>query len=171
MLLGVNYRRNFYVITNRRVTLRHHRLPVWTRSSTRRSSIVQDVKVSAGLFGRIFDYGTVTVHTAAKEGALRFEHVPEPDEVKNRVMQERANVTAASRARDKELLRKGIIESLQSSQPVPDPDASRALGDIPAPLPTNRIQRMFGLKRRQKRAENLLPDGPAPETCLAHDAN
>jgi CRP-like cAMP-binding protein/uncharacterized membrane protein YdbT with pleckstrin-like domain len=169
-LFGVNYRRNFYAITNRRVTLRRHRFPFFDEIIDAPLEQVQDVRVSAGLYGRIFDYGTVTVHTAAKEGALKFEHVPEPDEVKNRVMQERANVTAATRARDKELLRKGIIESLQASQPVPDPDANRALGEIAIPLPANRFQRMFGLKRRQKRAPNLLPGGgprPRPGWLIA----
>ena len=169
LLLALNYYRDYYVITNRRVTRRDQRLLVWDEIVDAPLEMVQDVIVNSGLVGRIFDYGTVTIRTAAKVGAIRFVHVPAPDAVKNRVMQERAGVTAATRARDKEVLRKGIIESLQLSQPVPDPDASRALGQIRTPVRTNRFLQMLGLSRSEPPRANLDPPRrQAAETHLVH---
>ena len=159
LLLALNYYRDYYAITNRRVTRRDQRLLVWDEIVDASLEMVQDVTVDSGLLGRIFDYGTVTIRTAAKVGAIKFVHVPSPEEVKNRVMQERAGVTAATGARDKEVLRKGIIESLQLSQPVPDPDASRALGQIQTPVRANRLQRMVGIARPEPRQQPLLLPG------------
>jgi CRP-like cAMP-binding protein/membrane protein YdbS with pleckstrin-like domain len=159
LLLALNHYRDYYVITNRRVTRRDQRLLVWDEIVDAQLEMVQDVTVDSGLLGRIFDYGTVTIRTAAKVGEIRFVNVPAPEEVKNRVMQERAGVTAATSARDKEVLRKGIIESLQLSQPVPDPDASRALGQIQTPVRVNRLQRMFGLTQSVPRDQPLLLPG------------
>ncbi len=159
LLVAVNYYRDYYVITNRRVTRRDQRLLVWDEIVDAPLEMVQDVTVDTGLLGRIFGYGTVTIRTAAKVGAIRFVNVPEPEDVKNRVMQERAGVTAATRARDKEVLRKGIIESMQLSQPVPDPDESRALGQVQTPVRANRLQRLLGLKRSEQRSQPLLLPG------------
>ena len=66
----------------------------------------------AGLLGRLLDIGDVTVRTAAKVGALHFNHVPAPELVKSFVLRERASFAAAARGQGQELLRRGLVAAL-----------------------------------------------------------
>jgi membrane protein YdbS with pleckstrin-like domain len=154
VLFAINYFNDYYVITNRRVTRRDRRLLVWEQRLDAPLEMVQDVTVDAGLLGRLFDFGHVAVRTAAKIGAIQLIGVPQPEDVKNLILQERAGVAAASRGQQKEVLRRGLVDGLGLAQPVPDPDQVRALGanvGLPrAATPGGRLRGLLWPGRRQR---------------------
>ncbi|MCX6029155.1 MAG: cyclic nucleotide-binding domain-containing protein [Chloroflexi bacterium] len=122
-----NYHDDYYAITNRRVTRRDHLLLLYESRQEAPVEMVQDVTVDAGFWGRLFDFGNVTIRTAAKIGAIVFAHVPAPDTVRDRILQERTEAVIALRGQQKEQLRRGLMTELRLALPIPQ--RMRALGD------------------------------------------
>jgi CRP-like cAMP-binding protein/membrane protein YdbS with pleckstrin-like domain len=131
VLVGVwllfNYLDDYYVVTNRRVTRRDRLLLMYEARVEAPIETVQDVNIDTNFWGRLFDYGDVTVRTAAKIGAIKFEHIPHPDAVKSAILQEKTEALAAQRSQAKETLRRGLISELRMALPIPE--RKRALGE------------------------------------------
>jgi CRP-like cAMP-binding protein len=155
----VNYFDDYYVVTTRRVTRRDRRLLSYEARADAPIEMVQDATVNSTLWGRLFDYGDLTIRTAAKVGALTFNHVPQPDLVRDLIMSQRGEVLAASRGQTRELLRRGLLSNLQLAVSVPNLDQMRALGPdaVHATQPTNweRVKAWIRPKRLGPRA--ILP--------------
>jgi CRP-like cAMP-binding protein/membrane protein YdbS with pleckstrin-like domain len=128
-----NYYDDYYAVTNRRVTRRDRNLLFWEARTDAPLEMVQDVTVDSNLIGRIFNYGNATVRTAAKVGAIKLEHVPDPDFFRVDIMRGKAEAAAAVRGQNKETLRRGLMRGLRLSLAVPDRDQVRALGERLAP--------------------------------------
>ncbi len=168
-----NYLNDYYVVTNRRAT-RHDQV-LFARESRLDSPLesVQDVTSFAGLWGRIWDYGNVTIRTAAKVGSMVFEAVRDPDYVQEQVTLAKAQAATAQRGYYKESLRRGLMSDLKLATAIPDIDSLRALGEnvVPQPPPSawQRFTRALGFGRPQqvpvRRARpfawvrNLVPAG------------
>ncbi|HEX9118462.1 MAG TPA: cyclic nucleotide-binding domain-containing protein [Anaerolineae bacterium] len=156
-----DYRDDYYAVTNRRVT-RHDREPFASDARIEAPlETVQDVTSKATLLGRLFDYGDVTVRTAAKVGSLMFSHVPHPDDVVKRIVAAKAGAAIATRGSTKEMLRQSLMSDLQLAVAVPDLDSRRALGENVSPqqVARTRWQRLIQPLNRRAKAPRALPVG------------
>jgi CRP-like cAMP-binding protein/membrane protein YdbS with pleckstrin-like domain len=127
----VNYLDDYYVVTNRRVTRRDRVWPLYEAKLQAPIETVQQVTLDQGFWGRLFDYGHVSVNTAAKVGAMIFAHVPAPQDVQGYVLQGRAEALLAGRGQQREVLRRGLATELGVALLIPE--RVRALGDRARP--------------------------------------
>lgn len=166
--LFVNYYDDHYVVTNHRVT-RYDRDLLALSEALMEAPIemVQDVTIQAGFWGRFFDWGDVTIRTAAKVGAIVFAHAPQPDEVKQHILTEKAQAVAAVRGHQREVLRRLLISQLRVALPIPE--RQRALGDqAPAAAGSigRRWRRLFGGRRAAGALQAPPTALPASQTAL-----
>jgi|ERR1700682_3450105 len=75
------WRSETYTITDERVLLRRGVIGKFSRSIG--LARVQDVSTSQDLIGRIFDFGTVEIESAGKDGAEVLTYVPDPQHFRN----------------------------------------------------------------------------------------
>ena len=75
------WRSETYTITDERVLLRRGVIGKFSRSVG--LARVQDVSTSQNLFGRVFDFGTVEIESAGKDGAEVLTYVPDPQHFRN----------------------------------------------------------------------------------------
>ena len=124
----VNYYDDSYIVTNRRVTRYDRQLLSFFETRMEAPiETIQDVTVNAGFWGRFFDWGDLTIRTAAKVGAIVFSHVPEPELHKRNILEGKAQAVAVARGQQKEVLRRLLISNLRLVLPIPE--RKRALGD------------------------------------------
>jgi uncharacterized membrane protein YdbT with pleckstrin-like domain len=86
------WRSETYTITDERVLLRRGVIGKFSRSIG--LARVQDVSTSQNVLGRIFDFGTVEIESAGKDGAEVLTHVPDPQHFRN-VLFERLHGSSA----------------------------------------------------------------------------
>ncbi len=160
--IAYNYLDDYYAVTNRRVTRRDHQVLLYQARVEAPVEMIQDVTVQTNFWGRVFNFGDVTIRTAAKVGSINFRHVPEPDVVKEAIEEQRIETLAAARGRQKEELRHGLMSGLKISLPVAE--RSRALGTPPRP----RRQGFWSWLSRPAPAErkNVLPTAPRPSSLF-----
>ena len=127
IIIAYNYYDDYYAVTNRRVTCRDHQLIFDEARTESPIESVQDITWDAGFWGRVFDYGDVIIRSAARIGAVRFERVPSPDLVRERIMQEKIEAVAARVGQQRERLRRYVITGLRLTVPIPE--ESPALGE------------------------------------------
>ncbi|MCU0502210.1 MAG: cyclic nucleotide-binding domain-containing protein, partial [Anaerolineae bacterium] len=127
LIIAYNYYDDYYAVTNRRVTRRDHQLIFYEARTESPIESVQDITWDAGFWGRVFDYGDVVIRSAARIGAVRFERVPSPDVVRERIMQEKIEAVAARVGQQRERLRRDVITGLRLTVPIPE--ESPALGE------------------------------------------
>ena len=148
----VNYLDDYYVVTNLRVTRRDRVWPVYESTLQAPIDTVQQVTLDQGFFGRLFDYGHVSINTAAKVGAMIFSNVPGPQQAQGHVLQGKAEAQLAGRGQQREVLRRGLATELGLALPIPE--RMRALGDGAKPP----ARSMFGGARSSKPpSSELLP--------------
>ncbi|MEA2683392.1 MAG: hypothetical protein QOK05_1720 [Chloroflexota bacterium] len=75
------WRSETLTITDQRVLYRRGVFGRFSRSTG--LARVQDVTTAQGVFGRLLNYGTVEVESAARDGAEVFDHVPDPANFRN----------------------------------------------------------------------------------------
>ncbi len=95
LIVAYNYYDDYYAVTSRHVTRRDHQLIFYEARTESPIESVQDITWDAGFWGRVFDYGDVIIRSAARIGAVRFERVPSPDMVRERILQEKIEAVAA----------------------------------------------------------------------------
>lgn len=128
----VNYFDDHYVVTNRRVTRYDRQLLLFAETLMEAPiETIQDVTVKADFWGRFFDWGDLTIRTAAKVGAIVFSHVPQPETVKRNILEGKALAVAVAQGQQKEVLRRLLISNLRLVLPIPE--RKRALGDDVSP--------------------------------------
>ena len=127
IIIAYNYYDDYYAVTNRRVTRRDHQLIFYEARTESPIESVQDITWDAGFWGRVFDYGDVIIRSAARIGAVRFERVPSPDMVRERILQEKIEAVAARVGQQRERLRRDVITGLRLTVPIPE--ESPALGE------------------------------------------
>jgi uncharacterized membrane protein YdbT with pleckstrin-like domain len=77
----IMWRAETYTITDERVLLRRGVIGKFSRSIG--LARVQDVSTSQNLLGRVFDFGTVEIESAGKDGAEILTYVPDPQHFRN----------------------------------------------------------------------------------------
>jgi CRP-like cAMP-binding protein len=127
LIIAYNYYDDYYAVTSRRVTRRDHQLIFYEARTESPIESVQDITWDAGFWGRVFNYGDVIIRSAARIGAVRFERVPSPDVVRERILQEKIEAAAAVRGQRRERLRRDVITGLRLTVPIPE--ESPALGE------------------------------------------
>jgi CRP-like cAMP-binding protein/membrane protein YdbS with pleckstrin-like domain len=132
MWVLVNYLDDYYVVTNRRVTRRDRVWPLYESKLQAPIDTVQQVTLDQGFVGRLFNYGHVSINTAAKVGAMIFSNVPAPQQVQGYVMQGKAEAQLAGRGQQRESLRRGLATELGLALLIPE--RLRALGNGAKPL-------------------------------------
>ncbi|MFN2465381.1 MAG: PH domain-containing protein [Candidatus Dormibacteria bacterium] len=75
------WRSETLTVTDQRVLYRRGVFGRFSRSTA--LTRVQDVTTAQGLVGRMLNYGTVEVESAARDGAEVFDHVPDPANFRN----------------------------------------------------------------------------------------
>jgi CRP-like cAMP-binding protein/membrane protein YdbS with pleckstrin-like domain len=128
LIIAYNYYDDYYAITNRRVTRRDHQLIFYEARTESPIETIQDITSDAGFWGRVFDYGDVVIRSAARVGAIRFDRVPAPDRVRERILQEKSEAAAAIRGLQHERLRRNVIEGLRLTVSIPE--ETPALGEV-----------------------------------------
>ncbi len=130
--------------------------------------MIQDVTILNDFWGRIFDYGDITVRTASKGGAIRLEKTPRPYSVKELLEMTKTEAQADERGRQKEELRRGLIKDLHLALPVPQ--RQRALGDAPLPRTgpaPGWLRRSFQRTPKKQR----VPTPPSTQAWLARHSS
>ena len=77
----IRWRAETWTLTDQRLLLRSGVMRKFSRSIGMQR--VQDVTTSQGFMGRVFNYGTVEVESASKDGAEVLDHVPDPANFRN----------------------------------------------------------------------------------------
>lgn len=152
----VNYFDDYYAVTSQRVTRYDRQLLALSETQMEAPiTMVQDVTIQSGFWGRFFDWGDVTIRTAAKIGEIVFAHVPQPEEVKRHILEERAHAQAMARGQQKETLRRTLIAQLRVALPIPE--RQRALGSEAPTPPTGSIVRWWRRWLGRRRPRRGLP--------------
>ncbi|HIQ05554.1 MAG TPA: cyclic nucleotide-binding domain-containing protein, partial [Anaerolineae bacterium] len=117
-LLGVipawiNYRDDYFVVTNLRVTHRERVVLLYESRVEAPLEQVQDVTVNTNLLGRLLHYGDLTVRTAAPVGNITFTYTPDPGRIRDAIFMQRAQVRAQREAERRERLRTSLQETLE----------------------------------------------------------
>ena len=80
------WRSESYTISDQRVLLRRGVIGKYSRSVG--IGRVQDVTTSQGLLGRVFNYGTVEIESAGKDGAEILAYCPDPQGFRNVLLEQ-----------------------------------------------------------------------------------
>ena len=168
IFIAYNYYDDYYAVTNRRVTRRDHLMFIYEARTESPIESVQDITWDAGFWGRFFNYGDVVIRSAARIGAVRFDHVPDPDFVRERILQEKIEAAAAIRGQQRERLRGDVITGLRLTVPIPE--ESPALGEATnqaAPLGSwGRLRLRLGLGVRRPIVVAPVTGRPVPTWLL-----
>ncbi len=165
---AINYYDDYYVVTNRRVTRRDRQLVFFEARAEAPVEMIQDVTINSDFWGRIFDFGDVTIRTASKGGAIQLEKTPQPYKVKELLEAARTEAQADERGRQKEELRRGLIKDLHLALPVPQ--RQRALGDAPLPR-AGSGPAWFARLFRHTAQKQRVPTPPSTQAWLAQHSS
>ncbi len=166
--LVINYYDDYYVVTNRRVTRRDRQLLLFESRAEAPVEMIQDVTIDTNFWGRIFDYGDVSVRTASKAEPIKLNNTPDPYRVQKELEVAKTEAQAQERGRQKEELRRGLIKDLRLALPIPQ--RQRALGDVQPPtvsIVPPWFKRLFTRPPRQER----LPTPPNTKAWLAQHSS
>ncbi len=153
-----DYRDDYYVVTNRRVARRDRIVLLFTETLMEAPiETVQDANIKQDFWGRFFDFGDLTIRTAAKVGAIDFLHVPTPDVIKRHILEGRALAAAVARGQQREVFRRNLLAGLRLVLPIPE--RKRAIGDVePSEARQQPLARLGRIWRpRPKSALRQLP--------------
>lgn len=177
-----NYFNDYYALTSRRVTSRHRELSLAQTRVEIPIEMIQDITSQVGFWGALFDYGDVSIRSAAKSSPTVFAHVPGPDHMRQAILDAKSEATVAQAGLRREILRRGLMNELR--QDVMIPERTRPLGpDAPSSdqvrrsvrprkLPTSKVwppawfvRMAQGFPARLRKA--LLPRPPAPPQTVS----
>ena len=164
IIVVINYYDDYYAVTNRRVTRRDRQLLLFESRTEAPVEMIQDVTIDTNFWGRIFDYGDVSVRTASNTEPIRLNNTPLPNQVKEVLEGARTEAQAQERGQQKEELRRGLIKDLRLALPIPVRE--RALGNVQPPTASAVppwFRRIFTPRPQQER----LPTPPNTKAWLA----
>ncbi|MCX7707894.1 MAG: cyclic nucleotide-binding domain-containing protein [Anaerolineae bacterium] len=156
---------DYYVVTNRRVARRDRIVLLFTETLLEAPiETVQDANIKQDFWGRFFDYGDLTIRTAAKTSGIEFRHVPEPEKVKRYILEGKAVAATVQRGQQREIFRRNLMAGLRMVLMIPE--RQRALGDVEYMTPQQQSlawlrrllpRRTGGGAQQLPRRENTLP--------------
>ncbi len=106
--IAIDYSNDFHIVTTKRVVHREKVPLIRDSSLTAPINQIQNLDIHRGLIGQILRYGDLIISTAAPEGEINFDHLPNPSlahKIVSREMQRIQNFASASdlESRQKEL--------------------------------------------------------------------
>lgn len=166
LYLVYDYRDDYYAVTNRRVARRDRIVLLFTETLMEAPiETVQDANIKQYFWGRFFDFGDLTIRTAAKVGALEFLHVPAPDVIKRHILEGRALAAAVARGQQREIFRRNLLTGLRLVLPIPE--RQRALGEVePGEAPQQRLARLWRFWRWRRRPKSALRQLPSRQNTV-----
>lgn len=132
----LDWRNDFFVVTNRRVILMEKVLFISEVRSEAGLEQIQDVQTSArNAFQRMLGVGTVRLETAGATGQIQFDFVADPEAVKEEIFRQRSRSLARRRAAmrgeiRRELRRRLGLEEAPLEEELP-PAPARPEGEVP----------------------------------------
>jgi uncharacterized membrane protein YdbT with pleckstrin-like domain len=110
---------DYFVVTTRRVT--HHEQTAFLYESREEAPLdrVQNIKIERGIWGSLFNYGTLTIETAAQVGRMFLTMVPRPERVSEAILSQINRARATRRAAQRQLIRQELAKhmNLEISEP------------------------------------------------------
>ena len=106
-----DWRNDYFVVTTHRVTHREQVAFVYESRDEMPIDRVQDTNVERQLLGSLFDFGTLTIETAAK-AKLVLQHIPRPEYVRELISQQLARARATRHAAERQVIRNDLVSSL-----------------------------------------------------------
>lgn len=155
---------DYYVVTNRRVARRDRIVLLFTEMLLEAPiETVQDASINQNFWGRFFDYGSLTIRTAAKTSGIDFPHVPEPEKVKRYILEGKAVAATVQRGQQREIFRRNLMADLRMALLIPE--RQRALGDVQFMTPQQ--QSLIWLRRLlPRRGDSAVHRLPTRENTL-----
>ena len=87
----LDYLNDYILVTNQRVV---HQEKVLFMAEWRKAASLEQIRnidVQTSFFGKILNYGLINVQTAATEGAIKFDYVPNPDRLKQIILDQQSH--------------------------------------------------------------------------------
>ncbi len=159
----VDYFNDFYALTDRRLVHRDRLLLLRENWEEIPLDRIQDAILQQSLLGRLLNYGTLIIQSAATGGAIEMRHIPAPRRVQKRILDERGRARSRRKAWHRERLReemqKRLLERLLATwpqiatgqkHPVAQPSGETESQETEAQQPSGptwfgRIARLLGL--------------------------
>ena len=115
----LDYLNDFILVTNQRVVHQEkvHFMAEWRKVAFLEQ--VRNVDVETAFFGRILNYGTVVIQTAATEGAIRFDYVPNPLLLKQTILDQQSQRIQHYQASTKMVIQNLLQERLGLGLQIP----------------------------------------------------
>ncbi|MBC7234698.1 MAG: PH domain-containing protein [Chloroflexi bacterium] len=120
----VDWRNDYFVVSTRRIIYRERVAFLYESRREAPLDRVQNIHVERGFWGQILNYGDLTIQTAADVGAIRFDHVPAPEEMREAIWSELSRAQAMRRAAERHLIREALISHLDLSDDAPPSEVS-----------------------------------------------
>lgn len=176
--LILDYFNDFYALTDRRLVHRDRLVPLREYWEDIPLDRVQDVILQQSLQGRMLNYGTLVVQSAATGGAIVMERIPNPRRVQKRILDARERVRSRRKAWQRERLRddlqKRLLERVLATWPHTATGPQHPLDRAPRqkreeekashqPAPSSllgRIGRLFGIRAQPRPDQMALPWSP-----------
>lgn len=132
--LWVDWRNDYFAVTTRRITRRERVAFLYESRQEIPIDRVQNVRVARDLTGRLADYGSLTIETAAEPGTISFDAIPSPDKVAATIFDQIERAQALRRAQQRLKIRETLARHLGLELPAPAPEEGaeddRPLDDI-----------------------------------------
>jgi CRP/FNR family transcriptional regulator, cyclic AMP receptor protein len=148
---GIDWKNDFFIITNQRVIWLEQ---ILFQSASRQEtplSAIQSINIHTTYFGRLLDYGTVTVRTFTGLGSLTLTNLKNPKHFKENIQEHLIRLRGKGEQANTDRMRQTIRESL--GYEVEDPIETN-FGILPLDDENARKQRLF--KTRQIRGAEII---------------
>jgi CRP-like cAMP-binding protein len=112
----VDWRDDLYMVDDRYVTAIKRR-PLWLHESRIQAGLLQVQNVGSkvsGLWGQLFNVGTVTIQTAAEQGNMIFDHVHNPRAIAEEILRRVERAAQRENAARQQDQRRAIADYVQS---------------------------------------------------------
>jgi CRP-like cAMP-binding protein/membrane protein YdbS with pleckstrin-like domain len=129
----VDWSNDWLIITTRRVIHRETVILISERTTAAPLEKIQDIKITRSFLGSLIGYGELIIQTAATVGQIRFDHVGDPEGIKQRIWDQVARVRAGTRAEERERASEVLEQRLQLG--LPPSRLPPIVGGQPAPPP------------------------------------
>lgn len=115
----LDYFNDYLIVTNRRVVRQEEVifLKQWRQEAVLEQ--VQNVDVAINFWGNLFGYGEVVIRTAGTQGAIPFDFVPNPEEIRKAIFTQRGRRQGHMQAESKGVIQRLLEGRLGLRLPLP----------------------------------------------------
>jgi uncharacterized membrane protein YdbT with pleckstrin-like domain len=132
---------DYIAVTTWRVT--HHERVAFIYESRSEAPLdrIQNINVEHRFWGSLLGYGTVTIETASSVGSLRFDRLPDPEELREIIFAQLSRVRATRLATQRHLIRDELVSRLheENDRHIPLDDSAARPIDYVEDLPRQEI--------------------------------